>query len=269
MDIDERIVSRYENSDEDTRLWGSPNGTLVRLRTWDILERVLPPACTLLDVGGGPGAHAAELARRGHRVTLIDPIERHLQRARERSDAQPDAPFRVRAGVAGELEVDDASVDAVLLLGPLYHLLERPDRVAALAEARRVLRPGGVLAGEVISRNGWLLDASLKRRLGEPGMWARIEHSLATGQSQPDGNALEPSDFWAYFHAPGELAGEMVEAGLETPDLYGVEGFAWLLPELEARMAAPDDLLRALRLCESDETMLGVSGHVIGVARRP
>jgi ubiquinone/menaquinone biosynthesis C-methylase UbiE len=67
-------------------------------------------------------------------------------------------------GDARELDLADASVDAVLLLGPLYHLRQRSDRVRALAEARRVVRPGGPVSGS----RGWVRG----KRLGAgAGRW--------------------------------------------------------------------------------------------------
>lgn len=71
--LDPRVLARYQTYDEDARLWRPGLGDLVRLRTWDILDRYLPPGGRVLDVGGGPGAHAAYLAGRGDAVTLVDP----------------------------------------------------------------------------------------------------------------------------------------------------------------------------------------------------
>jgi SAM-dependent methyltransferase len=205
----------------------------------------------------------------GHRVRLIDPVARHLERARERCAAQPDAPFEVEQGLAEQLDAPDASADAVVLLGPLYHLVDREQRLAALREARRVLRPGGVLAAEVITRYGWLLDTAVRGLLADPNVWVDIEHSVATGLSQVDPSNVRPGAFWAYFHRPDELRAELLEAGFDAPTLFGVEGFGSLLGDLEQRLVDPAPLLRALQLCESEPSMLGVSSHVIGVATRP
>ncbi len=136
MRIDPGVKQRYDNGDEDARLWQPGVGTLVRLRTWDILERMLPPQGRVLDVGVGPGAHAAWLARRGYRVEMLDPIERHLELARARSAEQPDAPFEVRRGVAAEPNVEDGAVDAIVMLGPLYPCSGRALTPSALHTSR-------------------------------------------------------------------------------------------------------------------------------------
>jgi hypothetical protein len=64
-----------------------------------------------------------------------------------------------------------------------------------------------------------------------------------------------------------ELRAELVEAGGRDVDLVAVEGFGWLLDDLAERMREPAELIRAIRLTESEPSMLGVSAHVMGVAR--
>jgi len=268
VDVDPRVTRRYEATEEDARLWEPGRGDLVRLRTWDIFARHLPPAGRVLDVGGGPGTHAAHLAGRGYDVILLDPVPRHVEQASRRATDPDAAPFAARLGSAGELPVEDASADAVLLLGPLYHLVEPADRLAALAEARRALRPGGRLLAEVIGRHTWALDASLQELLAVPKTRRDIERTVATGLTQ-DPAAVPEGSFWAYFHRLDELRAELAAAGFEGIELVAVEGFAWLLPDLERRMADPEPLLRVLRLTESEPSLLGCSAHVIGVADRP
>src|SRR5436190_432260 len=92
----------------------------------ELLERYLPPApAVILDVGGGPGVYAYWLARRGYTVHLIDAVPLHVEEARLASSQQPDQPLASSAvGDARQLDWLDESVDAVLLLGPLYHLTE-------------------------------------------------------------------------------------------------------------------------------------------------
>ncbi|MEZ7129532.1 class I SAM-dependent methyltransferase [Nonomuraea sp. AD125B] len=107
----------------------------------------------VLDVGGGIGVHAEWLSADGYAVELLDPVPRHVQRAARLAGVS--APL----GDARPLPAADASQDAVLLLGPLYHLPDRADRVRTLTEARRALRPGGVIAVATISRHAAVHDA--------------------------------------------------------------------------------------------------------------
>src|SRR6478735_8445019 len=135
MDAD--ALSYYEDGHELERLatWG----WLELDRTKELLGRVLPPAgARVLDVGGGPGVYAEWLAGLGYRVHLVDPVPLHVEQAAERS-SRAGLTFTASVGSADPLAEDDESVDVVLLLGPLYHLTDHADRVAALREARRVL----------------------------------------------------------------------------------------------------------------------------------
>lgn len=266
MAVDRRVIRRYEVSDEEPRLWRPGRGDLIRLRTWDIFERVLPRSGRILDVGGGPGTHAAHLASRGHAVTLVDPVERHIELARARAGAG--SSFDVVRGEASHLPAGDGSVDGVLLLGPLYHLTERSERLVALAEAHRVLRPGGVLVAEMISRHAWMLDATMLGLLGEQDIWSDFRRTIDTGLSQ-DPARVPDGAFWAYHHTPDELRSELDDGHFGSVRMIAVEGFAWLLGDLEEMMSRPEPLLRAVRMTESEPGMLGCSAHIVGVATRP
>src|SRR5438445_3777914 len=96
------------------------SGAIERARTQDVLERHLPaPPARVLDVGGGTGVHARWMAARGYEVHLLDAVARHVEEAR----GQPGpALASTRVGDARRLPEADASADAVVLPGPLYHL---------------------------------------------------------------------------------------------------------------------------------------------------
>jgi SAM-dependent methyltransferase len=102
-----------------TRLSSVTHGELEFLRTQELLRRHLPAApAAVLDVGGGPGVHARWLVSDGYAVHLVDLVERHLQQALVSSGCTAEL------GDARALEAENGSYDAVLLLGPLYHLTE-------------------------------------------------------------------------------------------------------------------------------------------------
>ncbi len=149
--LPEEMFRHYDIVDEANRLSGI-GGELELLRTRELLERYLgPPPDVVLDVGGAAGIHAFWLAAKGYEVHLIDPVERHIDAATEAASQDSDLAS-ITIGDARHLDHADGSVDAVLLFGPLYHLTERADRLLALREALRVLRTGGVMMAQVISR---------------------------------------------------------------------------------------------------------------------
>lgn len=135
------IVRHYNKADEASRLrtgWFQ----LEQSRTQELILRHIPPApATVLDVGGGAGTYACWLASRGYQVHLIDPVRRHVEQAQAASSKQPQHPLAsVMIGDARKLGQASQALDAVLFLGPMYHLTERKDRLTALREAHRVLR---------------------------------------------------------------------------------------------------------------------------------
>jgi SAM-dependent methyltransferase len=125
-------ISRYYARGGEADRLNVGRGQLEFLRTRDVLRRLLPtrPA-RVLDVGGGAGMHAGWLASDGYQVRLVDPMPLHVQHAG--ASAGVDAVL----GDARRLDEPDAAYQATLLLGPLYHLPDRQDRVTALREAAR------------------------------------------------------------------------------------------------------------------------------------
>ncbi|WP_438822015.1 class I SAM-dependent methyltransferase [Actinocrinis puniceicyclus] len=252
------ILDYYAQGREDGRLrYGA--GRLELLRTQDILRRVLPePGGRLLDVGGASGVHAQWLASDGWSVELVDPVPLHVEQA------ATVCGIVARLGDARALDAPDASVDVVLLLGPLYHLPDVIDRRAVLAEARRVLRPGGTAVVATINRYAGLHDQLNRGGWFEPWRRARLVVTAATGLVEPGGDFTT-----AYLEPPGEVDAEVAGCGFRVTGQYGVEGTAWLMSDLDAVLDDPDRLaalLAALRIVESEPTLLGVSGHLLTVA---
>jgi ubiquinone/menaquinone biosynthesis C-methylase UbiE len=266
------MLAHYEEGIERERLLRGGAGRLEYLRTRELLARYLPPApVTVLDVGGGAGAYALPLAREGYAVHLIDPVPLHVDQAREASALQRDAPLvSAEAGDARRLLWNDDSVDAVLLLGPLYHLTSRDDRLQALREAYRVVRPGGVIAAAAISRFASTYDGLLRGFLEDPGFEEIVERDVREGQHRnPSGR---PEWFTtAYLHLPEEVEEEVAESGFEVEALVGIEGPAWVLPDLDHWLEDParrSRLLEAIRRVEKEPSLLGATAHIFVVGRR-
>jgi ubiquinone/menaquinone biosynthesis C-methylase UbiE len=170
MVIDPAIENHYGTGYERSRLFPGGNPALEFVRSMELLDRLLPgPPARLLDVGGGPGTYAAPLASRGYRVHLVDPVPLHVEQARQSAGRDPAFGFTAAEGDARELTERAESQDAVLLFGPLYHLTEAAERRQALAEARRVLRPGGRLLAMAVCRFASLLDGLYEGWLDDPG----------------------------------------------------------------------------------------------------
>jgi ubiquinone/menaquinone biosynthesis C-methylase UbiE len=264
------IESHYSTGYERARLFPGGTPALEFVRSLELLDRLLPaPPARVLDVGGGPGTYAVPLARRGYRVHLVDPMPLHVEQALT-AGGDPAAAFTAVLGDARDLPVADGSQDAVLLFGPLYHLTQAQDRRQALAEARRVLRPGGRLVAVAVSRFASMIDGLYADWLDDPQFRRIVDADLSDGQHRnPDPVGRAEWFTTAYFHTPDGLASEVEEAGFTGTALYGVEGPGGPLRQDWADPRRREQILFAARAVETQPSMLGFSLHFIATATRP
>jgi diguanylate cyclase (GGDEF)-like protein len=261
--VEADIRSYYSTMTETDRLIVTGHGQLEHLRTTELLTACLPsPPARVLDVGGGTGVYARWLAGLDYQVHLIDLIPEHVAAATSQSQS---AKLTAAIGDARHLDEPDNSADAVLLLGPLYHLLQHQDRITALQEARRVLRPGGVVAAAIISRHSALLAAASRGRLDS---WQRdlALATLANGRHDP-----RLSFTAAYFHTPEEAVTECEDAGFHDVTVHAIEGPMWAALKTNSNPSAMTDLLDSALICaravEQDPALLAASAHLLVTAR--
>ncbi|HEY0001191.1 MAG TPA: methyltransferase domain-containing protein [Actinoplanes sp.] len=247
---------------EDERLSRRPQTRLERIRTLELLRALLPPESRILDVGGGPGEYARTLAGDGHRVRLLDLVPGHVAQARA---GHP--PIDAEVADARALPEVDGAYDATLLLGPLYHLTGRDDRVRALSEAVRVTRPGGRVVAAAISRFAGPIDYVATGRFA-PHLVAEAVRLLDDGR-----NNTELGFTVAYFHRVEELVDECAAAGLTGVQVHGVEGPAWPAAEAAATGPMADAVFRGAlelaRLYGSEPALVATSGHLLATGLVP
>ncbi len=192
-------------------------------------ERLPRPPARILDVGGGPGRYAIELTKQGYEVTLFDLSKACLILAEEKALEAGVKLAGVEQGNAVDLSrFADASFDAVLLMGPLYHLLREDDRRRAVQEAKRVLKPNGLVFAAFIARYAPIRWAAkyepswiLKHR-------DRLEQLLVSGAlpAHPGEGFTD-----AHFVHPREIRPLMEGEGFETLDLIACEGVVSMIEE--------------------------------------
>jgi ubiquinone/menaquinone biosynthesis C-methylase UbiE len=266
--IPKEIEAHYLETKESERLSGA-HGELEQLRTLEILARVLPPApAVIFDIGGAAGVYAFPLSERGYAVHLIDPVDIHLEQAKARSKSSGIKLGSITKGDARRLTASSNSADAVLLLGPLYHLVERSDRLMALREARRILRSRGVLIAAAISRFASLIDGLARGFFRDAEFRKLVANDLATGQHR---NPTNQTAYFttAYFHRPEELATEVQEAGFGDVQIFAVEGPVWSAAHLGEAWDDPvqrKTLMEFLSLTEREPSAHGASAHLVAVA---
>ena len=267
METDDALRAYYERGMERERL-SDGRGDLEFTRTTEIVLRRLPAApAVVADIGGGPGRYALWLASLGYQVEHRDLMPLHVEQLT--AEVAGVAGIHTAVGDARDLDLPDASVDAVLLLGPLYHLTDRAERVRALRECARIVRPNGPVFAAAISRWAPRIDGMLRERIyvKHPAAADLIDEIDRTGMLPP----LQDGGFPAFCHRPGELREEVGEAGLEVVDLVSVEGPAFILGDLDARMADPADRSVALEVARAIERvpeLTGIGPHLVATGIR-
>jgi SAM-dependent methyltransferase len=268
--LDENILAYYESREAEGERLVQGLGKLEFLRVQELVRRHLPDrSLRILDVGGAAGIHASWLAADGHTVQIVDPVPVHIEQA-SRAASDLDRSFTAALGDARDLPVDDGSVDVVLMFGPLYHLVDEVDRLRALAEARRILVPGGLLFAIGISRFASLFDGLANGMLFDPEFRQIAEREVVDGQHR---NPTSRRGWFAtaFFHHPDQLEAEIGGAGFDVLALYGVQGMAGWLRPLAERLDDPDDLeivLESARAVESEPSLRCLSPHMLVVAER-
>jgi SAM-dependent methyltransferase len=261
------IASFYDGgvAEEDARLEGHQ---LEHDLTWRFITRYLPAAGSILEIGAATGRYTLALCRLGYSVTAVDLSAALLERCRRRLAAEQ-LQSRAQLVVADARDlhaVPSTRFDAVLLMGPLYHLVLEADRVQAVRQATERLRSGGLLFSVFLSRLGVLGD--LMRRMPE---WIErreeVQWLLQRGRrpdDQPRGG------FRGYFARVSEIRPLHEALGIETLALAGVEPAISADDESYNRLqgAQRDLWLDLLFEVSSDETTLGASRHLLYVGRK-
>lgn len=266
-------VSEYYTTwgKEEVRLKASPVTQLERMRTESILQRNLPkPPAVIYDIGGGPGSYAFPLAKNGYRVHLIDITPLHIQKAEAHMKSSGIHLEECAVGTALAVKAVNMSADIVLLMGPLYHLQNKMDRLAVLKEAQRILKPGGIIFAAAFTRASILVHVVDKTKLQDASSAQLIADIIKTGKSA---KPIPGHPFFdlTYFHSPDELEAELQAAGFCDVRLFCVEGPEIAGDALTAIGNNPDSLkefLHLLELIENDRSIMGASGHILAIGKK-
>jgi ubiquinone/menaquinone biosynthesis C-methylase UbiE len=188
------------------------------------LQQWIAPGSEVGDIGSGFGHYAELLARRECKVHLVDVTARLLDAATQRLEMASLGPRIASKTLASATDLSfiaDASLDAVLVLGPLYNLPDLEDRQAVAREARRVLKPGGVVFAAGINRLAYLHDMFATQPTGEATRRALHARYLELGVLDPN---LTPPLAWGHMTTTKELRC-LFSADFEELVLAGVESF--------------------------------------------
>jgi len=254
---DEDLVrSIYERFPEEQRLSATKAARVEFLTTVRYVEKYLTPGAKILDIGAGPGAYSLHFAGKGYEVSALELSERNLEVLRSR--IVPGMPLEAVQGNALDLSrYADESFDVVLLLGPLYHLHRWEDRLRAIAEAKRVCKPGGKLFFAFIANDIVILTMQ------------QVDPTyLRTGDFDPETFRLD--DFPFVFHTVERSRQLLAEAGIDLRHEVAADGVSELLAELINGMddKTYEQYLRYhFYICEKPEN-LGMSNHLLFVGEK-
>ena len=267
-----RSIARYYEEFAEADRLTSGMGQLEFERTKRILQRFLPPPPAIaVDVGGGTGPYSFWLAELGYETHLTDCSQRLVELCKSQIRANPQAPSpcSVEVGDARSLSRPDASCDAVLMFGPLYHLTERSERIRAIREARRVLKPGGYIFAATISRVASFISAVCEKLLNDATFLSIVEEDLETGQHR---NPTENISFFtdAFFHRNVDIRAELEEGGFSPVTQVPIEGLGSVARDIDSIWSEPHSrnvLLSLLERTEEIEEIRGSSFHILTVGR--
>ena len=236
--------------------------------TWRYLTRYLPPTGSILEIGAATGRYTLALCRRGYSVTAVDLSAALLERCQLRLEAKAlDGQARFVVADARDLHVvPTTAFDAVLLMGPLYHLIFEEDRRQAIRQAAERLRSGGLLFSTHLSRLGCFGD--FMRRMPEWIERREEVHSLLSRGRRPDDQPR--GGFRGYFARVSEIRPLHEALGIQTIVLAGVEPAISADDESYNKLQAPQrelwlDLLEEV---SADEATVGASRHLLYVGRK-
>ena len=262
--ISKELENFYNKASEETRL-EKGMGIFEFERIKELIElHITKSKTTIIDVGGGTGKYSEWLAKKNHTVHLLEPVLKHIKLAKKRAKKLQN-PFSVSICEATNLPYKDNIADLVILHGPLYHLQKREARIAAILEAKRVLKKGGIILGFAINATASTVVGLMNGMIHANSFFEMCKEELTTGiHNAPKDFPFLLAD--AYYHKPEGLKFEFSQQNLEFINIYAVEGMIWLDNEYFANMIdkKKSKTLKALQhLTQNDEYLLPFSPHMM------
>ena len=270
-----QLISRdieifYNKASEDTRL-EKGMGIFEFERIKSLIEKhIISSSITIIDVGGGTGKYSEWLAKKGHKVHLVEPVSKHIEIAQNRANKLKNK-FSVHLGESRKLEFPNNYADLVILHGPLYHLQEQEDRNSTISEAKRVVKNNGIILGFAINYTASTLVGLLNGLIHKKSFFEMCKEELTIGKHNP------PEDFpWllaeAFYHKPEQLKDEFINQELTYINTFAVEGMAWLDKDFFANIIDEKrrtTLIELIKITENDSYLLPFSPHMmIAVKKR-
>jgi S-adenosylmethionine-dependent methyltransferase len=261
-------IVTYYSSDPERERFRLEQHQLGYDLTWRYLDQYLPSQGSILEVGAATGRYTLELAKRGYAVTAVDLSAALIEECRRSIVAEGlESQVRLVAADARDLaEVPEKGFDAVLLMGPLYHLIAEADRTVTLREAHEGLREGGIIFTSLLSRLGVVGDL-LKNVPGWIEDQAEVRSLLERGKRPDD---FPRGGFRGYFAEVSEIPPLHEAVGFETLALVAVEPAISADDESYNRLQGKQRQLWLDLFYEigAERSIIGASRHLLYVGKK-
>lgn len=269
--MDRNKIKEYYSSEIEKNRLDLEIFILEGIRTKEIISRYLvKDTMNILDIGGGAGYYSFWLHEKGHQVTLVDLSPKNIELARQYSSTTGIHLTGLQTGDATALDFKNEEFDLVLLCGPLYHLTDKDERLKALSEAKRVLKPKGILLAAVISRYASLIDGFNRDLITDDQFQKMLIDDLHTGIHL---NETENFEYFteAYFHTPSEIKSEITESKLKFDNLIAIESFGWCIDNMKIKsedLTYMNKLRKIINMVETNEDIIAMSPHIMAIATK-
>lgn len=252
----------YNTYDEEKRLL-SRHGQVEYMTTMKYIRECLAglkdPA--ILEVGAGTGRYSVTLAKEDYRVTAVELVARNLEALKSKLDGTE--PIRAIQGNALDLSMlPDDAYDLTMLLGPMYHLYTREDKLQAMSEAVRVTKPNGKILVAYCMNEGTIIGYGFLRN--------NILDAMKKGMISPEWHCIsEPKELFDLVRTE-DIAALNAEFPVERVKLVATDGASNYLRDCIDAM--DDEVFRPwvnyhFAICERQD-LIGASHHTLDILRK-
>ena len=212
----------------------------------------------ILDIGAGTGRYSVPLANEGYDVSAVELVKHNLGLLKAKNSS-----VKAYQGNALRLKrFDDGQFDMALLFGPMYHLFTHEDKLKALTETKRVVRPGGIILVAYLMNEYSVITYAFKEQ--------HIKECLDEGRLTEDYHTVsQEKDLYDYMRTE-DIAKLNEETGLTRIQIITPDGAAnYIRPYLNKLTDEEFEqfIKYHLSICERAD-ILGASAHTLDILRR-
>ncbi|MDR2533067.1 MAG: class I SAM-dependent methyltransferase [Oscillospiraceae bacterium] len=269
MKIDDAVIVKAHYDADPQKEWDRLAGGKFEFRLAShYMEKHIKPSDSVLDIGGGPGRYSIWLAQKGCDVTLLDLSEQSIEFARNKA-ADYGVSIKTFTGDARYISANPKlakKYDHVLIMGPLYHLVDESDRTGVVRGVISHLKKGGKLFASFISIIGGMVF--MLREFPELITLPAEQHfvdALVGGRSYGGDGFTR-----AFFAYPDSIVPFMEQFPLKKLHLFAQEGISspFVHRIMPLKQEAIDEWFRiSLAVCEKEE-FLAYAEHLMYVGEK-